>query len=74
MSYGEELYLKYQISGIRGGSGKRISGTAKLMCFCANTQELRQEELLLRALLYLMSEVEDSNILHRGGRDALKER
>src|SRR5699024_11444643 len=30
-------------------------------------------ELLLRALLYLMSEVEDSNILHRGGRDALKE-
>ena len=73
LSYGEELYLKYQISGIRGEAANGYPALQKLMCFLRKHQELRQEELLLRALLYLMSEVEDSNILHRGGRDALKE-
>lgn len=72
LSYGEELYLKYKIPGIRGEAANGYPALQKLMCFLREHQTIRQEELLLRALLYLMSEVEDSNILHRGGQDALK--
>ncbi len=72
LSYGEELYLKYNLPGIRGEAANGYPALQKLMLFLRKNQTRSRKELLLRALLDLMSEVEDSNILHRGGREALK--
>lgn len=69
LSYGEELYLKKGMTGIRGEAQLGYPALRELVLpFLRTTagEMLDKEERLLRLLLLLMSKVEDSNILHRG--------
>lgn len=71
-SYGEQLYLEFGLKGIRGEALTGYPSLEKLLL-----PELRQlltiypvEEAFLQALLRLMIQVEDSNLIHRGGLEA----
>lgn len=72
LTHGEKLYLAKGATGIRGqaAAGYPALGQVLLPYLRAN-RNLPREELLLRALVFLMSELEDSNVLHRGGSTAL---
>ncbi|WHA09568.1 triphosphoribosyl-dephospho-CoA synthase CitG [Enterococcus montenegrensis] len=72
LTHGEKLYLAKGATGIRGqaAAGYPALGEVLLPYLRAN-RNLPREELLLRALVFLMSELEDSNVLHRGGATAL---
>ncbi|EOL41924.1 triphosphoribosyl-dephospho-CoA synthase CitG [Enterococcus phoeniculicola] len=74
LSYGEKLYLDYGVAGIRGEAAAGYPSLShKLLPFLRNLQNLPVQERLLRALLFLMSEIEDGNLLHRGGFNAWEE-
>ncbi|WP_265459221.1 triphosphoribosyl-dephospho-CoA synthase CitG [Enterococcus sp. HY326] len=68
LSYGEKLYLEKGLMGIRG---EAIAGYPilknQLLPFFRNQKDEHTEIKLLRALVFLMSFVEDGNLLHRGG-------
>jgi triphosphoribosyl-dephospho-CoA synthase len=68
LSYGEKLYVDYGITGIRGeaAAGYPMLRQVLLPYFRAHKAE-KTETLLLHALILLMSEIEDGNLLHRGG-------
>ncbi len=72
MTNGEKLYRKYGIKGIRGEaeSGfatiKKYSYPFMKKCFCNGMTE---NESLVRTLIYMMSVVEDTNVISRGGKD-----
>lgn len=68
LSYGEKLYVDYGITGIRGeaAAGYPMLRQVLLPYFRAHKTE-KTETLLLHALILLMSEIEDGNLLHRGG-------
>jgi triphosphoribosyl-dephospho-CoA synthetase len=81
LTAGERLYLEHRVTGIRG-EAERGFPTA-LRAFGLLREELRQElarpapdlvsnQILPHALLRLMAETEDTNILHRGGREGLR--
>ncbi|MGM0124754.1 triphosphoribosyl-dephospho-CoA synthase CitG [Enterococcus sp. AZ194] len=71
LTYGEKLYLDYGITGIRGEAAAGYPTLQdKLLPFLRNTLDLSTRDRLLRALVFLMSEIEDGNLLHRGGIDA----
>ena len=71
LTYGEKLYLSYGITGIRGEAEAGYPALSELILpFLRANQGQPSEELLLEALLLLMSQVEDGNIIHRGGIDA----
>lgn len=73
LSYGEKLYLEKGSTGIRGEAAAGYPALANyLLPYLRNHQQEPPEILLLRSLVYLMSEVEDSNLLHRGGTEALQ--
>ena len=73
LSYGEKLYLEKGSTGIRGEAAAGYPALANyLLPYLRNHQQETPEILLLRSLVYLMSEVEDSNLLHRGGTEALQ--
>jgi triphosphoribosyl-dephospho-CoA synthase len=68
LTYGEKLYLEYGITGIRGEAAAGYPNlTYKLLPFLRTTADTQMEERLLRGLVFLMSEIEDGNLLHRGG-------
>ncbi len=74
LSYGEKLYLDQGITGIRGEAAAGYPSLShQLLPFLRSADKQDIEETLLRALLFLMSEVEDGNLLHRGGVQAWKE-
>ncbi len=74
LSYGEKLYLEYGLMGIRGeaASGYQTLSELLLPALRTNLCHYPKEEAFLRALLLLMSTVEDGNLIHRGGIEAWK--
>ncbi|MGT2888281.1 triphosphoribosyl-dephospho-CoA synthase CitG [Streptococcus didelphis] len=75
LSYGEKLYLNYGIKGPRGeASAGYPSLTKKALPFLRKKAKTNPDKhsLQLELLLYLMTFVEDSNLIHRGGISALK--
>ncbi|MEO1770074.1 triphosphoribosyl-dephospho-CoA synthase CitG [Candidatus Enterococcus ferrettii] len=72
LSYGERLYLEKGSTGIRGEAAAGYPALANyLLPYLRANQKEKTDLLLLRSLIYLMSDVEDSNLLHRGGTTAL---
>ena len=72
LSYGEKLFIEHGITGIRGEAATGYPSLAKALDYynTLDTHTPRQRDLLL--LLYLMTFVEDGNLIHRGGIDAYK--
>lgn len=73
LSYGETLYLEKGLTGIRGEAAAGYPALRDvLMPFLRQNKSSDEtvETLFLRGMVLLMSEVEDGNILHRGGYDA----
>lgn len=73
MTYGEKLFIDYGFKGIRGQSqmGYPIIKQVLMPWFRqAQHLDMDTEEALLRGLILLMSQVEDGNLIHRGGIDA----
>lgn len=69
LTYGERIFLEY---GLKGPRGEASSGfptlTSKALPFLR--QQLAQEDsetALFQLLIYLMTVVEDGNLIHRGG-------
>lgn len=72
LTHGEKLYLATGITGIRGQAAAGYPALRDILLpYLRQNRHLPREELLLRALVFLMSEIEDSNVLHRGGPAAL---
>ena len=73
LSYGEKLYVEHGITGIRGEAATGYPSLAKALDYynTLETHTPRHRDLLL--LLYLMTFVEDGNLIHRGGIDAYKQ-
>jgi len=73
LSYGEKLYVEHGITGIRGEAATGYPSLAKALDYynTLHTHTPRHRDLLL--LLYLMTFVEDGNLIHRGGIDAYKQ-
>lgn len=70
LSHGEKLYLEKGILGIRGEAAKGYPAISELLLpFLRKSQE-PLEISLLRGLILLMSKVEDSNLIYRGGINA----
>lgn len=68
LSYGERLYLEKGITGIRGEAAKGYPALADFVLpFLRTAQPEDPQVILLRVLVLLMSEIEDNNLLHRGG-------
>lgn len=75
LTYGEKLYLNYGIKGPRGEASLGYpSLSTKAMPFLREKAQknLSHRQLQLQLLLYLMTFVEDGNLLHRGGHKALQ--
>lgn len=72
LSYGEKLYVEHGITGIRGEAATGYPSLTKALDYynTLDTHTPRHRDLLL--LLYLMTFVEDGNLIHRGGIDAYK--
>ncbi|PQF24966.1 triphosphoribosyl-dephospho-CoA synthase CitG [Enterococcus mundtii] len=67
-THGEELFLTHGISGIRGEAAQCYpSLTSILLPYLRSANYHAPDEVFLRALVLLMSEIEDGNLLHRGG-------
>lgn len=71
LSYGEKNYLTYGLTGIRGEAVAGYPTLGKLLDYVRQLPDEGQVKLL-RGLVYLMSETEDSNLVHRGGYEAMK--
>lgn len=73
LTNGEKLYLKYGFTGIRGEAekGYPILRDFALPWLRQANKNLALEDLLLELLIIIMSISEDSNIVARGGIDAL---
>lgn len=73
LSYGEKLYLEKGLTGIRGEAAAGYPALREVLMPILRQQKKADESvetLFLRGMVLLMSEVEDGNILHRGGYDA----
>ncbi len=72
LSNGERLYLEKGMTGIRGEAANGYPAVHQLLLpflrQYRNSPE-KDEVVLLRSLVLLMSDIEDGNILHRGGFD-----
>ncbi|WP_142433451.1 triphosphoribosyl-dephospho-CoA synthase CitG [Enterococcus mundtii] len=67
-THGEELFLMHGISGVRGEAAQCYpSLTSILLPYLRSANYHAPDEVFLRALVLLMSEIEDGNLLHRGG-------
>ena len=73
LSYGEKLYVEHGITGIRGEAATGYPSLAKALDYYQSIEHLSKRHRDLLLLLYLMSFVEDGNIIHRGGIDAYKQ-
>ena len=73
-SYGEELFLKYNIEGIRGQveRGIPLVFDYSLQVYSENSA-LKLNDRLIHTLISIMQYCEDSNVLHRHSMDTLNE-
>lgn len=69
LSHGEKLYMKAGTLGVRGEAAKGYPALSHLLLpfLRQHASYTDTETLLLRGLVLLMSQIEDSNLLHRGG-------
>lgn len=75
LSYGEKLFKKYGITGIRGvaENGYPVITNHAMPYLRKNLKEHpNHEEVLLYLLALIMSESEDTNLIHRGGISAYR--
>lgn len=72
---GQRLYIEYGIRGIRGEAASGFSSVRKhalpVMRKVFSHGGFRDNDVYLHALLHLMAEVEDTNVISRGGLEAL---
>ena len=73
-SYGEKLFLKYNVEGIRGQveRGIPLVFDYSLQVYREN-KSLKLNDRLINTLISIMKHCEDSNVLHRHSMDTLKE-
>lgn len=73
-SYGEKLFIKYNVEGIRGQveRGIPLVFDYSLQVFKEN-KALKLNDRLIHTLISIMKHCEDSNVLHRHSMDTLKE-
>ena len=74
LTHGERLYMDYGFTGIRGEAEKGYPVLReKVLPALRDAKNVKKsyEYTLLEALMILMSEVEDSNIVSRGGMESL---
>ncbi|AYW48928.1 triphosphoribosyl-dephospho-CoA synthase CitG [Tetragenococcus osmophilus] len=69
LSHGEKLYIKTGVLGVRGEATQGYPALSNLLLpfLRDHTGQENTEVLLLRGLILLVSQIEDSNLLHRGG-------
>ncbi len=69
LSHGEILYKDTGTLGVRGEASQGYPALSHLLLpfFRQHNKQEDTETLLLRGLILLMSQIEDSNLLHRGG-------
>lgn len=73
LTNGERLFIEYGITGIRGQAATGYPDLFDhLLPFLRQYLPIKKESQLLRGLLFLMSTIEDSNLIHRGGLSAWK--
>jgi len=67
LSYGEKLYLEHGITGVRGeaANGYPLLQDKVLPYIRHLTNDEPQDIRLLRCLIFIMSHLEDTNIIHR---------
>ena len=73
LSCGEKLYVEHGITGIRGEAATGYPSLAKALDYYNTLDKHTQRHRDLLLLLYLMTFVEDGNLIHRGGIDAYKQ-
>lgn len=72
LTNGEKLFLKKGIKGIRGEAESGYESLKEnVLPSLRKYHFLEEEERFLRGFVDLMSEVEDSNIYHRGGEEGI---
>ena len=73
-SYGEKLFVKYNVQGIRGQveSGIPLVFNYALKVYKEN-KTLTLNDRLIHTLISIMQQCEDSNVLHRHSMDMLKQ-
>lgn len=72
LSYGEQLYVDFGVTGIRGEAEAGYPALQALaLPWLRAHGELPATRRYLELMLYLIAELEDVNILHRGGLTAL---
>lgn len=62
-SYGEEAFIKYRITGVRG----EITNGCPTIRSSLNLIDLDKKRTFSQALLYIISQCDDTNIIHRKG-------
>ncbi|MCF1684581.1 triphosphoribosyl-dephospho-CoA synthase CitG [Tetragenococcus halophilus] len=69
LTHGEKLYIETGTLGVRGEAAKGYPALTNLLLpfLREHAKQESTEILLLRSLILLMSQLEDSNLLHRGG-------
>ncbi len=74
LTHGEKLYKKYGVTGIRGevSSGFSTVLATGIPTLRRLQDDCNTDQLLVSALLSIMSKAEDSNVLHRHGMDGLE--
>lgn len=68
LSYGEKLYVTAGITGIRGEAEAGYPVIAKIILPFLTTNQDRAPLRYWKLMLTLMAQVEDTNLLHRGGK------
>lgn len=73
LTHGEKLYIKYGFTGIRGEAqaGYPIIQNQIMLRMRSQSRKENLKFRLLEILFLLMSTIEDSNVVHRGGLEAL---
>ncbi|MDF2616559.1 MAG: triphosphoribosyl-dephospho-CoA synthase CitG [Sedimentibacter sp.] len=75
LTHGERLYLEKGLSGIRGEAESGFPTVEKISLPCLRDlkhKDMSMEQKLLYVLFHIMSVSDDSNIVNRGGLEALE--
>ncbi|RRK09653.1 triphosphoribosyl-dephospho-CoA synthase CitG [Lactiplantibacillus garii] len=73
LSYGEQLYVKYGVLGVRGEAEAGYPALQRLaLPFLRQHQALAPNYRYAKLMVYLIAQLEDGNVLHRGGQTGLQ--